>query len=61
MGWWNKLVRDKKISEWTPVEFTDEQLDKMLEKFSKAAPGSDEYWIYQLLVEKRYGRTDGST
>lgn len=45
-------------AKWTPNDFTDEQLDKMLEKFSKAPPGSDEYWIYQLLLEKRRGKTN---
>lgn len=58
MGWWNKLVRDKKSEEWSNVEFTDEQLDIMIEKFSKAAPGSDEYWIHQLLFQKRSGNSD---
>ena len=60
MGWWNKLVRDKKIGQWTKVEFTDEQLDKMIKKFSEAPVGSDEYWIHQLLMDKRYGSTDES-
>ena len=53
-------MRDKKIGQWTKVEFTDEQLDKMIKKFSEAPVGSDEYWIHQLLMDKRYGSTDES-
>ena len=45
-------------AKWTPPDFTNEQLDKMLKKFSEAAPGSDEYWIYQLILAKRYGKTN---
>lgn len=44
-----------KQKEWTGVDFTDNQLDLMIKKFSKAPVGSDEYWIFQLLMEKRYG------
>lgn len=51
----------EKQKEWTSVDFTDDQLDTMIKKFSEAPVGSDEYWIFQLLMEKRNGNGNGSS
>ena len=46
MGWWNKLVRDKKAEQQTAVEkTTEEQRREALDKEKEAATKAGEPWV----------------
>jgi hypothetical protein len=47
MGWWNKLVRDKKVVEETPTveKTTEEQRREALETDKEAATKAGEPWV----------------
>jgi len=46
MGWWNKLVRDKKTEQQTAVEkTTEEQRREALDKEKEAATKAGEPWV----------------
>ena len=46
MGWWNKLVRDKKVEQETAVEKTTEELRReALEAEKEAATKAGEPWV----------------
>ena len=46
MGWWNKLVRDKKVEQETAVEKTTEELRReALEAEKEAATKAGEAWV----------------